>query len=110
MNESLSERVPSPPHDALAEAIQANTAKDQFLAALGHELRTPRSHILTGLRLKRAKGLWSHECDVIERQVGVIVRLVEDLLDVSRISRGQIELRKERVEIAEVVVQAIETV
>jgi len=111
MSESFSKRALSPPrHDALAEAIRANTAKDQFMAALGHELRTPLSPILTGLTLMRAKGIWSHECEVIERQVGVIVRLVDDLLDVSRIGRGRIELQKERIEIADVVVQAIETV
>ena len=93
-----------------AEAISANLAKDQFLAALGHELRNPLSPILTGLQLMRSKGLCSHELDVVERQVGAVVRLVDDLLDVSRISRGQIELQKERVEVANVVARAIETV
>jgi signal transduction histidine kinase len=93
-----------------AEAISANLAKDQFLATLGHELRNPLSPILTGLQLMRTKGLCSHELDVVERQVGVIVRLVDDLLDVSRIGRSQIELRKEPVETADVVARAIETV
>ncbi|HXW06876.1 MAG TPA: ATP-binding protein [Vicinamibacterales bacterium] len=93
-----------------AEAISANRAKDQFLAALGHELRNPLSPIVTGLQLMRTKGVRSHELDVVERQVGTIVRLVDDLLDVSRIGRGQIELQKERIEIAEVVTRAIETV
>jgi signal transduction histidine kinase len=93
-----------------AEAISDNLAKDEFLAALGHELRSPLSPILTGLRLMRAKGLCSHELDVVERQVGAIVRLVDDLLDVSRIGRGQIELQKDRIEIADVVARAIETV
>jgi signal transduction histidine kinase len=97
--------------EALASAaVSANHAKDQFLAALGHELRNPLSPIVTGLQLMRTKGLWSHELDVVERQVGVIVRLVNDLLDVSRIGRGQITLQKERVEIADVVARAIETV
>lgn len=97
--------------DALAaEAISANLAKDQFLAALGHELRGPLSPILTGLQLMRSKGECSHEMEVIERQVGAIVRLVDDLLDVSRIGRGQMELQKERVEVAQVVARAIETV
>jgi signal transduction histidine kinase len=96
--------------DALAaEAIGANHAKDQFLAALGHELRNPLSPIVTGLQLMRAKGLCSHELDVVERQIGVIVRLVNDLLDVSRIGRGRIDLQKERVAIADVVARAIET-
>jgi signal transduction histidine kinase len=93
-----------------AEAISANLTKDQFLAELGHELRNPLSPILTGLQLMRTKGLRSRELDVVERQVGVIVRLVDDLLDVSRIGRGQIELRQERIEIADVVARAVETV
>jgi signal transduction histidine kinase len=93
-----------------AEAIRANLAKDQFLAALGHELRNPLSPILAGLQLMRAKGLCSHEFDVVERQVAAVVRLVDDLLDVSRIERGQIEVQKERIEIADVVARAIETV
>jgi len=93
-----------------AEAISANLAKDQFLATLGHELRNPVSTILTALQLMRAKGLCSHELDVAERQVGAIVRLGDDLLDLSRIGRGQIELQKERIEIADLVARAIETV
>jgi signal transduction histidine kinase len=93
-----------------AEAISANTAKDQFLAALGHELRSPLSPIATGLQLMRTKGLCSRELDIVERQVAAIMRLVDDLLDVSRIGRGRIELRKEPVEIADVVARAIETV
>lgn len=93
-----------------AEAIRANLAKDQFLATLGHELRNPLSSILVGLQLMRTKGLSSRELDVVERQVAAIVHLMDDLLDVSRIGRGQIELQKEQVEIAEVVERAIETV
>lgn len=93
-----------------AEAIRANLAKDQFLATLGHELRNPLSPILTALQLMRTKGLSSHELDVVERQVGAIVRLVDDLLDLSRIGRGQIELQKEQIEIADVVGRALETV
>ena len=93
-----------------AEAISANLAKDQFIATLGHELRNPLSTILTGLQLMRTKGLCSHELDVVERQVAAIVRLMDDLLDVSRIGRGQIELQKEQIEIADLVARAIESV
>jgi signal transduction histidine kinase/FixJ family two-component response regulator len=93
-----------------AEAIRANLAKDQFLATLGHELRNPLSPILTALQLMRTKGLSCHELDVVERQVGAIVHLVDDLMDLSRIGRGQIELQKEHIEIADVVARAIETV
>lgn len=98
-------------HEALAaEAIRANLAKDQFLATLGHELRNPLSPILTALQLMRTKGLSCHELDIVERQVGAIVHLVDDLLDLSRIGRGQIELQKEQIEIADVVARALETV
>lgn len=93
-----------------ADAVTANMAKDQFLAALSHELRNPLSPILTGLQLMRTRGVSCHELDVIDRQIAVIRRLVDDLLDISRIGRGQIELRKEPVEIADVVARAIETV
>lgn len=92
-----------------ADAVSANMAKDQFLAALSHELRNPLSPILTGLQLMRTRGVSCHELDVIDRQIAVIRRLVDDLLDVSRIGRGQIELRKEPIEIAEVIARAIET-
>ena len=58
----------------------------------------------------RTKGLSGHELDVVERQVGAIVHLVDDLMDLSRIGRGQIELHKKHIEIADVVARAIETV
>lgn len=93
-----------------ADAISANMAKDEFLAALGHELRNPLSSILMGLQLMRTKGVVSHELDVMDRQIAIMVRLIDDLLDVSRIARGQIELHKERIAIAEVVGRAVESV
>jgi signal transduction histidine kinase len=94
---------------ARAEAEMANRAKDEFLAMLGHELRNPLSPILTALHLMRMRGQASEEQAVIERQVANLIRLVDDLLDVSRITRGKIELRKRRVELAEVVVRGLET-
>jgi signal transduction histidine kinase len=96
--------------DVAAAAIRANKTKDEFLAALGHELRNPLSPILTGLQLMRVKGLRSHELDVVERQVSVLTRLVDDLLDVSRIGRTQVDLRNERVEMSDLVARARETV
>lgn len=75
---------------------------------LSHELRNPLSPILTALQLMRLKNQSSREQDVIERQVRTLMRLVEDLLDVSRITLGKIELRKERLEFAEVAARAIE--
>ena len=75
---------------------------------LGHELRNPLAPILTALQLMRLKNLNAREQDVIERQVGNLIRLVDDLLDISRITRGQVELHKERIEVATAVARAIE--
>ena len=91
---------------ALAET--ANRAKDEFLAMLGHELRNPLSPILTALQLMRMRGAVGREHAVIERQVGHLVRLVDDLLDVSRITRGKIELRREPLEMAAAVAAGLE--
>ncbi len=96
---------------SLREAAEgANRAKDEFLAMLGHELRNPLSPIVTSLELMKLKGSpeTERERTVIERQVQHLVRLVDDLLDVSRIARGKVELKTETVEIAEAVAKAIE--
>ena len=95
---------------ARAAAESANRAKDEFLAMLGHELRNPLSPILTALQLMKLRGEPGSERErtVIERQVNHLTRLVDDLLDVSRIARGRVELKTEIVEIAEVVAKAIE--
>jgi PAS domain S-box-containing protein len=95
---------------ARQEAEAANRAKDEFLAMLGHELRNPLSPILTALQLMklRGSGELERERTVIERQVSHLTRLVDDLLDVSRIARGKVELKEELVEISEVVAKAIE--
>jgi PAS domain S-box-containing protein len=91
-------------------AESANRAKDEFLAMLGHELRNPLSPILTALQLMKLEGAEGSDRarTVIERQVNHLIRLVDDLLDVSRIARGKIELKKETVEMAEIVAKAIE--
>ncbi|HEX7839721.1 MAG TPA: ATP-binding protein [Kofleriaceae bacterium] len=95
---------------ARAEAEAARRAKDVFLAMLGHELRNPLAPILTALQLMRLRdcGAALKERSVIERQVTHLVRLVDDLLDVSRITRGKIELARQPIEIAEVIAKAIE--
>lgn len=93
---------------ARAEAESANRAKDEFLAMLGHELRNPLSPIMTSLEIMRLRGIHSHEQDVLERQVSNLTRLVDDLLDISRITGGKVILRKEVVEIHEVVGRALE--
>ncbi|MBA3231612.1 MAG: response regulator [Acidobacteria bacterium] len=89
---------------------RASRAKDEFLAMLGHELRNPLSPILTALQLMRLRGVQGadRERTIIERQVRHVVRLVDDLLDVSRITRGKIALKRERLALAEVVARAIE--
>ena len=94
----------------LRELEAANRAKDEFLAMLGHELRNPLSPIVTALDLlkRRGDGSTNREQDIIERQVGHLIRLVDDLLDVSKITRGKIVLRKEPLEIAGVVAKAVE--
>ncbi len=93
---------------------EADRQKDEFLAMLAHELRNPLAPILNAVQLMRRKPLmdpqlnWSRE--VIERQLGHLTRLVDDLLDVSRITRGQINLAREPVEISSLVARAVETV
>ncbi|MEO8520569.1 MAG: ATP-binding protein [Acidobacteriota bacterium] len=93
-----------------AQAEAANLAKDEFLAMLGHELRNPLSPILTALQLMKLRGDPSsaREQVVIERQVNHLTRLIDDLLDVSRIARGMVELKQEPIELAEVVARAVE--
>jgi signal transduction histidine kinase len=93
---------------------EADRHKDEFLAMLAHELRNPLAPILNAVQLMRMKPLrdpqlvWSR--DVIERQLAHLTRLVDDLLDVSRITRGKINLTREPVEIAGLVARAVETV
>jgi signal transduction histidine kinase/ActR/RegA family two-component response regulator len=97
--------------DELRNAAEtANRAKDEFFAVLGHELRNPLAPILTALEIMRMHGCAGieREREVIERQARHLVRLVDDLLDVSRITRGKIDLKKVRIEIAEVVAHAVE--
>jgi signal transduction histidine kinase len=89
-------------------AEAANRAKDEFLAMLGHELRNPLSPILTALHLLRLRGDRTREHEVIERQVTHLVRLVDDLLDVARITQRKIQLRKKRLEVATVILRAVE--
>jgi PAS domain S-box-containing protein len=96
---------------ARIDAEDANRAKDEFLAMLGHELRNPLAPILTALELMnlRSDETTRREREVIERQVKHVVRLVGDLLDVSRIARGKIQLDRQPVELVSVVDKAIES-
>jgi signal transduction histidine kinase/CheY-like chemotaxis protein len=90
----------------------ADRRKDEFLAMLSHELRNPLAPISNAVQVLRAAGQGgdtvSAASEMMDRQVRQMVRLVDDLLDVSRITRGVIELRKDRVELGSAVRQAVE--
>jgi two-component system CheB/CheR fusion protein len=101
----VTERVKA--RDAL---LEADRRKDEFLATLSHELRNPLAPIRNALRVLREPGRGSPELfEMLERQVGQMVRLVDDLLEVSHITRGATELRREALDLADVVRAAIET-
>ena len=96
----------------LREREQADQRKDEFLATLAHELRNPLAPIRNSVSLLRlsngaapAPELW----EMMDRQVSHMVRLVDDLMEVSRITRGKIDLRRARVELAAVLAAALET-
>jgi two-component system, chemotaxis family, CheB/CheR fusion protein len=95
-----------------AELSEADRRKNEFLAMLAHELRNPLAPISNALEILKISGGSPERLPsavrMMERQVNQLVRLVDDLLDVSRISRGKIELRLERVELGSVIEQAIE--
>jgi PAS domain S-box-containing protein len=97
----------------LDELAEADRQKNEFLAMLAHELRNPLAPICNALHLIKMPGadrLTVDEArDMMERQTHHLVRLVDDLLDVSRIIRGNIELRKEPVDLAMAVTRAVET-
>ncbi len=91
----------------------ADRRKDEFLALLAHELRNPLAPIRNAvqlIRLSTEPAALEQARILIERQLGQMVRLVDDLMDVSRISRNKLELRKERVELSSVVHSAVETI
>ncbi|XXX76471.1 ATP-binding protein [Sorangium sp. So ce134] len=98
------------------EAHEADRRKDEFIAMLSHELRNPLAPITTGLELLRMSTSERSDRDdgqilaTLERQVKTIVRLVDDLLDVSRITRGKIELKRERLDLGAVVETAVDSV
>jgi len=96
-----------------AELSEADRRKDEFLATLAHELRNPLAPLRNGLQILRLSGVNGSASEqtrsMMERQLTQMVRLVDDLLDVSRIRSGKVELHKQRVEIAVVVSNAVET-
>lgn len=97
-----------------AEALrEADRHKDEFLATLAHELRNPLAPIKNALSIMRVGGgsdpSIAGVCTMLERQVDHMVRLVDDLMEMSRITRGVIELRKERVDLSSIIQNSIET-
>ena len=102
----------------MEQLAEADRRKDQFLALLGHELRNPLAPIMAGLELLRQRfadpvpqvdDRVRRTRDIIERQSQHLARLVDDLLDISRISSGKIELRKASVAIQEIIESAVNT-
>jgi PAS domain S-box-containing protein len=86
--------------------------KDEFLATLAHELRNPLAplrNVAEILRLEPLSETARHATGVMERQISQLVRLIDDLMDVSRITRGQLTLRKERIDLRSIVESAVET-
>lgn len=98
----------------LADRLRtADARKDEFIALLAHELRNPLAPVLHAANILRMKGYNDPELvwcrDVIERQSAQLTRLVDDLLDVSRITRGRIQLRPELIDLESIVASAVET-
>ncbi|HET7400564.1 MAG TPA: ATP-binding protein, partial [Usitatibacter sp.] len=114
------EKLAAEAHAELAERRRIEAAlkesdrrKDEFLATLAHELRNPMAPLRNAMELARVPRLGADQRErihqVMERQMGHLVRLVDDLMEVSRISRGALELRREHVELAAVLHNAVET-
>jgi signal transduction histidine kinase len=109
LNRELEIRV----RDRTARLLEADQRKDEFLATLAHELRNPLAPIrfaLDALKSESSPAATAHARDVIERQVGQLVRLVDDLLDVSRITANKIQLRREPLDLARVMALAVESI
>jgi len=99
--------------DRLEALHQADRQKDEFLATLSHELRNPLAPIRNALHVLRLAGddaqTRARVIDTMERQTGNVIRLVDDLLELSRINEGRIVLRKERVKLTSVLRSALES-
>ncbi|HXD42746.1 MAG TPA: ATP-binding protein [Ramlibacter sp.] len=106
------DRAAAQVNNALRAAEEANQSKDQFLAILGHELRNPLAPIATAVHLMALKGdeRTAPERRIIERQLFHVTRLVDDLLDVSRITSGRLAIRHEPVRLAQVLSQVVDSV
>lgn len=104
-------------HKATEEALRKSESelresarrKDQFIATLAHELRNPLAPLRTALELMEARGETSKMQELMKRQVNHLVRLVDDLMEVSRINSGNFELRREVVSVDDLIAHAVET-
>ncbi|QJW83646.1 PAS domain S-box protein [Ramlibacter terrae] len=105
LNRQLARRV--------AEAGEQDRRKNEFLATLAHELRNPLAPLRNGVELLKRQGTATQRTPevlaMMERQLAHMVRLVDDLMDIARVSRGKVELRQERVPLASIVQSAVET-
>ncbi len=117
LNASLDQRVTERTLELQASEgrlREANRRKDEFLATLAHELRNPLAPLRNAAHFLKLRGPATNDVqwasDVMDRQVSVMGRLIEDLMDVSRINQGRLELRRERVELEQVVADALETI
>ena len=115
-NDRLEERVQKRTaqiEELLRQLGEADRRKNEFLATLAHELRNPLAPILHALQLldvaQDDPAIQRQARDVIGRQVGQMARLIDDLLDLSRATNNKLQLRTERIELAEVVHNALET-
>ncbi|HEV2608691.1 MAG TPA: ATP-binding protein [Noviherbaspirillum sp.] len=108
------ERLLESEQEARRQAENQNNAKDEFLAMLAHELRNPLSPIAAAAQLLKISGrnekVLQQSSDIIVRQVGHLQTLIDDLLDVSRVTRGLVRLDKQEVDIKSVVTNAVEQV
>ena len=117
LNASLDQRVQERTMElqaSEARLLDANRRKDEFLAVLAHELRNPLAPVRNAIHFLKLRGpgtsdvQWASE--IIDRQVTAMGRLIEDLMDVSRINQGRIELRRQLVPLDQVLADAVETI
>ncbi|MES1209029.1 MAG: ATP-binding protein, partial [Pseudomonadota bacterium] len=107
-------RLAEAEREAIRRALDAETLatrkKDEFLAMVGHELRNPLAPIVTATSLLRVRGrATSRELEILDRQARHLVRLVDDLLDISRITSGKLTLKRGPVDLSDVIAQAVES-